>query len=141
MNVELLQKTRDSVADENLIFNMLSWSDCICGHAARIAGIGRPSSIDWPSVQPYMHAVTAALGMDLARADALFGRIGLSRAAAVLVLDNLIAEAQATQPVEPERIPPELDPDPDELEQEETDPEEKEEAEEEEEEEAEALLV
>lgn len=35
LNIEALQKTQQSIADQSIPFNMLSWLDCIYAHAGR----------------------------------------------------------------------------------------------------------
>lgn len=91
MNIEALQKTRDSVANEENQLDMSSWENCVAAHAARVAGIGRlydEHSMNFRNLA----CVREFLDIDIGMASLLFAA-PRSRVEAVAALDRLIERA------------------------------------------------
>lgn len=116
MNIELLEKTRDSIADRRNMFEMGDWSTCICGHAARILGVERVNSgfsgtfadrlgLRVRAKEIFSSEVADRLGLDRVRAEEIFWRTHLGREDAIRLLTELIAEARRATPAEPMPMP------------------------------------
>lgn len=113
MNIEALEKTRDSVANPENPFDMSYWNTCIAGHAAKVAGIGPlverlpgvPAFLNdtfdrWNAVfhQERIYEVMKFLGISFNTKIALFSHVTgpQNREQAVAALNRLIAQQRAS---------------------------------------------
>lgn len=103
LNIEALQKTQTSIANQTIAFNMRSWTSCICEHARRANG--------WGDIGPELVAALLGVNRHLFQCRPT-DESNRDRDLAIARIQALIDDAMPTPP-EPEPEPrPEPEPEP-----------------------------
>jgi len=96
LNVALLRKVQDSIADESIPFNMGSWYHCIAGHTCKVVGTR--------SYQADMEGEAASLlGLEADLPDACFslfkGDSKMTRMDAIMRIEQYILTHEAVEEI------------------------------------------